>query len=437
MEKTKRFAIYTTVVLLLCCLAKVYGQESKRLDLKTAVKTALTYNERAASADEMSAAASARVLRARSAFLPTITATGTYTRRPNEVTRTINDQQIVVQSRNALAGNVNVNLTLFDSRSFPIFRQLTLNRQAEVYNAIDSKRRLAFEVCSVYLLTLSTHQVYKAAEERFAYSRQNLDASKARFEAQLVSSNDVTRAELEYATAEKSIVRAQGDMETTRLQLEYLLGIPIEGEIDTPERLLVEAEQPPPPEESSIILARQQRPDLKSLDFSARAQHAYAREPLLRWLPSLAFTGQYRFTNESGLSGQNTNWSVGLTTNWAIFDGFLRIGDYKERKALSRIADLDYQAAFRQVDTEVRTALANLQSQQTSLKRATVARDIARKNASETAELYRQGLTGILQAADANVSLFEAEVDWIRERYLLATAFLNLRTALGQDPMDE
>ena len=44
------------------------------------------------------------------------------------------------------------------------------------------------------------------------------------------------------------------------------------------------------------------------------------------------------------------------------------------------------------------------------------------------------GLTGALEAADANVNLYEAEVEFIRSRYGLAIGFLNLRMALGLDP---
>ncbi|TFG58253.1 MAG: TolC family protein, partial [Candidatus Aminicenantes bacterium] len=60
--------------------------------------------------------------------------------------------------------------------------------------------------------------------------------------------------------------------------------------------------------------------------------------------------------------------------------------------------------------------------------------DVAKKNAAETAELYRQGLASALEVADANVSLFEAEVGLVQERYGLGVAFLNLEAALGLDP---
>ena len=103
-------------------------------------------------------------------------------------------------------------------------------------------------------------------------------------------------------------------------------------------------------------------------------------------------------------------------------------------KGLARLADLDLQAATRKVDVEVREALVSLENQRASLKQVTVAHEVAKKNAAETAELYRQGLASALEVADANVSLFEAEVAFVQERYGLGVAFLNLEAALGLDP---
>jgi hypothetical protein len=39
-----------------------------------------------------------------------------------------------------------------------------------------------------------------------------------------------------------------------------------------------------------------------------------------------------------------------------------------------------------------------------------------------------------LEAADANVRMFEAEVTLVTERYGLAIAYLNFEAALGLDP---
>lgn len=431
----KRKLHYLIIAFSLATAVLVTGEENKTaLTLESAVQSALSRNERAATADQRIIASDARSMKGRSVFLPSLNLSGSYTRRPFEVTRELNGQDIIIQSLNALAGSVTVNSMLLDFRSFPLYRKLKLENKAEKLDSYESKRGLSFEVCGAFLAVLGVEQVLKAAQQRLDYADQNFKASRARYEAQLVSVNDVTRAELEYATAEKGITSARGDVETACLQLELLLGMKIEGLLENPEQLLSYAEAPPPGAEQLILEAQDQRQDLHSLRWHARAQHAAASEPILRWLPSLSLNGQYRFTNESGFSGKKTTWSVGVTANWALFDGFARIADYKEQKALAAIADLEVQAALRKVEVEVRSALVTLANQQASLKQATVALDVARKNAVETTELYRQGLTGALQAADANVRLYEAEVDFIRERYGLAMAFLNLRLAIGLDP---
>jgi len=86
------------------------------------------------------------------------------------------------------------------------------------------------------------------------------------------------------------------------------------------------------------------------------------------------------------------------------------------------------------VELDVRDTQVSLANQRAALKQAAVAHEVAKRNAVETAELYRQGLSTALQVADANVRLFEAEVTLVRERYGLGISYLNLEAALGLDP---
>jgi outer membrane protein TolC len=208
----------------------------------------------------------------------------------------------------------------------------------------------------------------------------------------------------------------------------------IQKKLKIPDFLLQAAEEKPIEVEQLITEAQGRRLDLNTLRWQAKGQHALVIEPTLKWLPSLALTGQYRYTNEAGLTGRSTNWSAGLTLTWAIFDGFNRNADYAEQKALAYLADLDVKAAMRQVELDVRDALVSLANQRASLKQAMVANEVAKKNAAEITELYRQGLSTALEVADANVSLFEAEVQLVSQRYGLGIAYLNLEAALGLDP---
>ena len=348
------------------------------LNLEQAVQLALSRNERALAAGQELHAAEGRVTRARAYFFPMLSLTGNYNRRPYEVLREFNGQTITIQKLNAFSGYAAVNMTLFDARSIPAYRQALFERNAQKYGSGESVRQLSFEVAASFLMTLTIDQVYVAAGHRFEYADKTLTAARARYAAGLVSVNDVTRAELEYATAEMGRTQMQGEVETAYLQLGYLLDTPLQGKLLAPESLLAAAEQSPAAADDLLAGAQARRLDLRALHWHAKAQHAIIMEPTLKWLPNLSLSGQYRYTNESGLTGNATSWSAGLGLNWSIFDGFGRNGEYKERKALAYLADLDVRGASRRLELEVRDSLVSLLSQQASLKKAQVALDCGR-----------------------------------------------------------
>ena len=432
-----RAAKPAALVLMLGAALSLASAQDDVLTLEAAIQMALTRNEQSLAADQTYTAARARVTEARAFFLPAINAIGTYTRRPFQVVREFQGSTIAIQKYNALQGVISLNLIVFDSQTIPGYKNARAQERAQRLASADAKRQLAFEVSNAFILTLGVDRILEAAHHRYDYAKQAYDAAKARYSAGLVGVNDVTRAELEVATAERSITQAQGSAQTTYLQLGYLLDEQdlIKRKLQVPDSLITAAADQVFPGEGLVEEAQNRRLDLNSLRWQAQAQKALALTPTLRWFPSLALTGQYRYTNEAGLTGRNTNWNVGATMGWSIFDGFSRNGQHSEYKALAELAELDVRASLRQVDLQVREALVSLENQRAVFKQAGVAYDVALKNAAEISELYRQGLASALQVADANVALFEAEVTLVRERYGVGISYLNLEAALGLDPM--
>jgi outer membrane protein TolC len=119
-----------------------------------------------------------------------------------------------------------------------------------------------------------------------------------------------------------------------------------------------------------------------------------------------------------------------------LYDGGERRADRAERRATARVADLELSAAKRQIDLDVRRTLIAIQNDRAVARQAQVAVDIGRQNAEEVTVLYRQGLASALEVADSNVRLFEAEVALARAHYGLGLSLLNLRAALGLDPLE-
>lgn len=391
------------------------------LTIERAVELAIANNERAAIAQTTVEAAEARVRAARSFFFPRVDINGGFdTDIGNGTDRTLSTSALLTQP-------------IFNARAFPLYRQQRFLREAAGFNAEDTRRLVGFDAAATFLSTLGAEQVLLAAENRRTFAQTNLDDVRARFEAGLVSSNDVTRAELELATAIRGVAQAQGDVQAARVDLENLLKADV-GPLAQPVSLLEAAAAPSAPNDAAITEAQQRRRDIAATRATVEAQRAFAQEPAARFLPSVQFQAQTRNFNDGPVTSREQDGAAGITFAWPVFDAGVRNAERAQRLAELRGLELQLEADLRQVEREMRSAGVQLTTEQAALREAAAALRAARKNANETTILYREGLASALELADANQRLFEAEVAEATARYRMAVAYLSLREAQGEQP---
>lgn len=393
------------------------------LTIERAVELAMTRNERAAIAETTVEAAEARVRRARTAFFPRVDINGTWRNDYSDPTdRTLSAGALVTQP-------------LFEPRVFPLYRQARFARDAARLNADEATRLLGYDAAAIFLSTLSNEQVFRAAEQRRDFAQTNLDDVRARFEAGLVSSNDVTRAELELATAVRGVAQAQGNVQAARVELETLLNADVNGALAPPASLLDAADDAPATSEATITAAQSRRSDVAASRAEVEALRAFTDETRARFLPSVTATAQTRNINDGPLTSRENDGFVGVGLNWPVFDAGQRAADRAERTAQVRGAQLELDLLLRDVDRQLRSAAVQLTTEQAALREAGAALRAARRNAEETTVLYREGLASALELADATQRLFEAEVAEVTARYRMALAYLSLREAEGVAPL--
>lgn len=421
-------------LLFLISFLPVKPARAEALSIEAAVAAAIANNERPQAASERANAAEARVQKARAFFFPTLGADATYTRRAFETVRNDGGTSVVLQKRDALTARTSASQTILDMRAFPIFSQSKSDRDASVLEAAEVRRTVAFEVASAFLRTVGLGQVRQAAERRLELSRQNLADATARFEAQIASSNDVTRAELEMATAEREVTRGKNLEYEATLNLGFLTGTTVDS-LARPDAFLLDEV----PEKQASLGELENAALSRRLDLAARqkrieALHFFAKEPMQRYYPAFTLTGEYKYNNEAGFAGRNTTWALGVNAVWTFFDGLARHADERERLSQARAAQLERDQKVRSLEVEIKAALTAIEDARAAIRQSTVAQAAAKKNAAETTELYRNGLSTAFAVADSAQSLFEAEVTLVSERLNLALAVLSLRSALGFDP---
>lgn len=430
-------------------LALVLATSSVRADgggmtLERAVRQAAERYEGPRAAVERARAADARVDRAHAGFLPDLTLKGTYTRNAFETKKYLTtpgamgtpptSMTTTTQHYNAFGADAALNMMLFNASAFPLLKQAKLDREAADLRATDASRLAGFDAALAFLSVLGSEQVVAAAERRVQLARTNVDEARARTAAGLAGSNDVTRAELEVASAERDLVRARGDVGAARLELGHLVGEAVDGPLVVPDALLEDARGTTPAPDTLAPSARK-RLDVAAAEKSTEALEASSDEPLMRTVPTLDLFGKVRTTNETGLSAHDVDGSLGLTLTWILFDGGERYAEHDERVALARADAIDAEGLSRRAELELRGAANALRTGQATAVQAEVAVRAAEQNSRETGELYKNGLTPALAVADAVAQLFTAEVDLVRARYGVAQALLEMRRAAGFDAL--
>ncbi len=395
------------------------------LTLQRTVELALTRNE-------VPRIASARIDRARALtreawarLLPQAMLQGTYTRRPNEVTRTVGDATVVVQSRNGLAATGSAEATLLDAPGIALVLRAPHAEKAERMDAETLVRDLTFEAASAWFAVRSAEELLAAAERRVAAESEALNAARKRLEAGVAGRQDVTRTELALSSAKVTATDARLLADTTRLALAQLLALPVDRvELASGEGLELEAGAPA------------ERPELLALEARVRAAELLAVEPWLRLVPSLGVGASFRATNEPGISGQIANWSLFGTATWQLYDGGLRYAQADARRAEAEQLKLELEALRRAVGREQDEASLRIAAAAAALEEAQTTKRVAAENAEQIERLFSAGLATALERVDANAAAYAAEAELARQSFALQVARLEQRRARGLWPVD-
>lgn len=415
----------TAVMVGVACAAGLAHGDSGPLTLEQAIQLALAHNERSGIAELDVEVAEAGVDKARVAFLPVLAAGGTnaYTpwdKAPHDVTR----------------GQLQFTWNAISPSAWPLYAEAKHSLEGQRAQSIDDKRQLAFDAAKAYLSVLLAGEVVQAAQKKLDTAKANVDSTEAQFKAQLVSSNDVTRAQIDLSGSQRELDSDRGSLEAAYVQLAFVVNAPVPRGLAPPDKLLAASAAPLPAIDALVAAAVKQRPDLVARRESALAAHDFAREPRYRYLPTLGLQATTTATTSAPQNGKTVDGSLAITAAWTLFDGGSRTADARSRDAQAAIADLQTQELARSIDAQVRTAATELASAQQALVSARDAMTASQKSADETAILYRQGLAKAIELVDANEQRFLAEVNYDEAEFAVASAYLGLLQALGKGPLD-
>jgi outer membrane protein TolC len=398
------------------------------LRMEDAIRLALTNNERAQKAPLRLETAEGQVDRARTAFFPSLTGSGsgTFLATPDRSGRSA-----------TTSGTVTLSQPLLTPSAFPLYAQSKHQRESERWGANQDRRVLAFDTARAFLQVLTSERVVEAAGKRLERAKATLQNAEARAQAQLASTNDATRAQVDLSASLREVATAQGSLAKANTQLSFLIGKRLEGALAAPDRTTQGAESFENAAQSQVQAAIDRRPDVKSAQERTMALNLSAQEPLYRLVPSVSAQAQLKVLPDPLATEKATDETVSVVLTWAIFDQGTRYADRRTRLAQAESQKLDEKALRRSVATDVELAIIALRTAREAYRIAGDAVAAAQKLTEEEEILYRQGLARAIEVTDANSKRFDAEVSRASAKLSMEQAYLELRFALGLAPIDE
>jgi outer membrane protein len=438
-------ALSRGVAMLLLTATTIAAAQTKTLTLEQARQIALERNLSVAQAQNNVEAAQASVMAATGDYLPTLSASGGWTRNQTEGPVTIGGVQIPNTKAvfNNFSTSVNLNYTLFNGFAREgNYTRTSANAIATEQTAARTRQSIIFQVERAYLNVLRNEQLVKVSEENLKRDLRQLERITESNRVGALSRADVYRQQSQVAADELSVINAQNNYDKAKADLLALIGLDVNDEYTIADpsisteiarsELESSAEQYSNfPELARRALAK--RPDYLGATESVRSAEGGISAARSGYFPSVSAFAGYGFSNRE-LSRLTENKSInwGLNLRWNLFDGFSTNEALQSAYVQKKNAELSLQQTERNINVEVKKALLDLEAarkayevSQKGLVSATEDRKIAE-------ERYNLGAGTLLDLLTANAGLVSAQANKVNAVYDFIIAKRNLEYVIGE-----
>ncbi|HEY3674677.1 MAG TPA: TolC family protein [Candidatus Tumulicola sp.] len=338
------------------------------------------------------------------------------------------------------SATINLQQLIFDGgRTIANIRSAKFADYAGRATLVRDLQTLAFNVASAYYLVLQDNATVVADNQLVKEFEVNEAAVVAQIKNGAAARSDLAAAQFQTAQSRGNLVTAQGAAIAAQAAFATTLGLDADAEA-VPKSLTSQPAEPNPTYAKSLTRAFILRPDYLSADYTVTSDQANVRYAKLARSPVLTGAASYGtsrilsspYSNVYNTSQFSNDKSIGLTLAVPIYDQ--GVTNYNVAVAAATldtaIAGLNQERL--QVESDVRSALANLISARSLLVQTNSELTAARVSLDATQAQYRVGATTIINVVTAEANLATAQSDQIHAVYNVQNAQQNYLYATGE-----
>ncbi|MDO8542782.1 MAG: TolC family protein [Opitutaceae bacterium] len=408
------------------------------LDLKTAISFALENNFAIRQAKERIRQQEGLIIEVKARGIPNAELNSTYGRFDRSLAAV--PLPIIPVNTESWSIGLNVTQVLYAGGGVrSAIQSSKLAREAAILDLQAVINDALLEVRTGFFRVLLAIEQIKVQESNLELLQQQLKTATDRYEAGTVSSFEKLRAEVAVANARVPLITARNDhrlaIEALRQALGFTTNAPetirkVPTFVGTLDFTPVNFDLP-----AAFDAARANRPDLQRLAKITAVREQDVRTQRSSYYPTLGASAGYQFKNHpyggNQFSEALDGWTLGLQSNWAIFDGRATAGRVAQSKSILAQTKLTLAEAQLAVDVEVRRAFSQWQQATELVEASQKVVDQATEAVRLANARYNAGTGTQLDVLQAQVDLTTARTNQIVAFYNYNVAVASLRKATG------
>ncbi len=324
---------------------------------------------------------------------------------------------------------VAVTQTLFDWKSINATRAASRSLQSAEYTYKDARDLVVLAVGYTYLEGIADEARIETAEAQVKTAQALYDQATDQVTAGTSPAIDGLRAKVELQTRQQQLIQAKNNFAIQKLTVARVIGLAPGQEFEFTDK------SPYQPFDGITVDEALKRANAARSAYQAAMTDVRAAEfaraaAVAGYLPSLSF-GAYYGTGGAHPSTATQVFDVRGTLTIPLFLGGSVHGDVLQADARLEQSRERLENVRAQIDSDVRTALFNLESSADLVKVARSNIDLAEETLVQSRDRFRAGVTDTVEVVQSQEAVASAHEQFISSLYNYNFAKISLARALG------
>jgi outer membrane protein TolC len=328
-----------------------------------------------------------------------------------------------------LDGRATANVNVFDRHARKNFQSAAMNLRASQLSLQDARDLVVQAVANTYLTIIADGASVDSTRAEVATAQALYERARDQHAAGVSPAIDELRSQVELKSRQQQLLAAQNRFAKDKLTLQQAIGLPGSQAIELTDTAPFAPLENLTPEQLNER-AKASRSDYLSLKAQLEAAQLSRQAALAQRYPVLALNGNYGYVGVVPAQSRATFQLTGqVKVN--VFDGGRIRADVLQADATiqqrkDEIADLE-----RRMDTDIRSALLDLQSAADQVSVAQDSLQLADQTLTQARDRFTAGVTDNIEVVQAQDSLAGAQDSLISALYAHNLAKVALARAIG------